>query len=87
MNNRIPVFYRSEIVALDASRTSPVNQPPPELDILPRWVPPAVFAALTAVAAFGIGCMVQANSIASLLHESLAVSPWLSGAVHERPLR
>ena len=29
-----------------------------------------IFAALTAVAAFGIGCMVQANSISSLLHES-----------------
>jgi hypothetical protein len=26
-----------------------VNQPPSELDTLPRWVPPAVFAALTAI--------------------------------------
>jgi AGCS family alanine or glycine:cation symporter len=39
-----------------------------------------LFAALTAVAAFGIGCMVQANSITSLLQESMGVSPWLSGA-------
>lgn len=39
-----------------------------------------LFAALTAVAAFGIGCMVQANSISSLLQESMGVSPWLSGA-------
>jgi AGCS family alanine or glycine:cation symporter len=45
-----------------------------------RWLG-VVFAALTAVAAFGIGCMVQANSIAALLQESMNVSPWLSGAV------
>lgn len=45
-----------------------------------RWLG-IVFAALTAVAAFGIGCMVQANSIASLADETLHVSPWLTGAV------
>ncbi|HYB98021.1 MAG TPA: sodium:alanine symporter family protein [Candidatus Limnocylindrales bacterium] len=45
-----------------------------------RWLA-LVFAALTAVAAFGIGCMVQANSISSLLHDSMGVSPWLSGIV------
>ena len=45
-----------------------------------RWLG-VVFAALTAVAAFGIGCMVQANSIAALLQESLHVSPWISGAI------
>ncbi len=45
-----------------------------------RWLA-VTFAALTAVAAFGIGCMVQANSISSLLDESMGVSPWLSGAV------
>jgi AGCS family alanine or glycine:cation symporter len=45
-----------------------------------RWLGVA-FAALTAVAAFGIGCMVQANSIAALLQESMNVSPWISGAV------
>lgn len=39
------------------------------------------FAALTAVAAFGIGNMVQANSISTLMHESFGVSPWWSGAV------
>jgi AGCS family alanine or glycine:cation symporter len=43
-----------------------------------RWLG-IVFAVLTAVAAFGIGCMVQANSISTLLHESYAVPPWLSG--------
>ncbi len=45
-----------------------------------RWLG-IVFAALTAIAAFGIGCMVQANSISSLLQESMGVSTWLSGAV------
>jgi AGCS family alanine or glycine:cation symporter len=45
-----------------------------------RWLG-IVFAALTAVAAFGIGCMVQANSISTLLHQTLHISPWISGAV------
>ena len=45
-----------------------------------RWLG-LVFAALTAVAAFGIGCMTQANSIASLAQESMGVSPWISGAL------
>ena len=45
-----------------------------------RWLG-MIFAALTAVAAFGIGCMVQANSISALLQESMNVSPWLSGIV------
>jgi AGCS family alanine or glycine:cation symporter len=45
-----------------------------------RWLG-MIFAALTAVAAFGIGCMVQANSISALLQESLHVSPWISGAI------
>jgi AGCS family alanine or glycine:cation symporter len=45
-----------------------------------RWLA-VLFAALTAVAAFGIGCMVQANSISSLLQESMGISPWISGGV------
>jgi alanine or glycine:cation symporter, AGCS family len=45
-----------------------------------RWLG-VVFAALTAVAAFGIGCMVQANSISVLLHDTMNISPWISGAV------
>jgi AGCS family alanine or glycine:cation symporter len=45
-----------------------------------RWLGVA-FAVLTAIAAFGIGCMVQANSISSLLHESYAVPTWGSGLV------
>jgi AGCS family alanine or glycine:cation symporter len=45
-----------------------------------RWLA-VVFAALTAVAAFGIGNTVQANSIASMLQETYNVSPYLSGIV------
>lgn len=44
-----------------------------------RWLG-LVFAALTATAAFGIGNMVQANSIATMLRDSFGVSPWLTGA-------
>lgn len=38
-----------------------------------------IFAALTAVAGLGIGCMVQANSISSLAQSNFGVSPWISG--------
>lgn len=37
------------------------------------------FAFLTAVAAFGIGNTVQANSIASLMKETFNTSPWVTG--------
>jgi alanine or glycine:cation symporter, AGCS family len=45
-----------------------------------RWLG-MVFAAFTAVAAFGIGNMVQANSISMLVKETFHVSPWISGVV------
>jgi len=45
-----------------------------------RWLG-VLFAAFTTVAAFGIGNMVQANSIADMLYQTHAVSPWISGAV------
>ena len=45
-----------------------------------RWLG-MTFAALTAVAAFGIGNMVQANSIATLVKETFTISPWWTGAV------
>lgn len=41
----------------------------------------AIFALLTALAAFGIGNMVQANSVAASLAESFGVDPRLSGVV------
>ncbi|MGE5235992.1 MAG: alanine/glycine:cation symporter family protein [Acidobacteriota bacterium] len=45
-----------------------------------RWLG-ILFAAFTAVAAFGIGCMVQANSISSLVNETFKISPWWTGLV------
>ena len=45
-----------------------------------RWLAIA-FAAFTAIAAFGIGNMVQANSISTLLAEQMGVSRWASGLV------
>ena len=39
------------------------------------------FAALTAISAFGIGNTVQANSIATLVHDTFGVSTWITGAV------
>lgn len=45
-----------------------------------RWLG-LIFAFFTAVAAFGIGNMVQANSIAQMLHESFGLATWISGLV------
>ena len=45
-----------------------------------KWLG-VIFAALTAVAAFGIGCMVQANSISAMVQETFAISPWWTGGV------
>jgi AGCS family alanine or glycine:cation symporter len=49
-----------------------------------KWLG-VVFAALTAVAAFGIGCTVQANSIAQMVRETLAgfpaLAPYADGSV------
>ncbi|NTU52792.1 MAG: sodium:alanine symporter family protein [Chlorobiaceae bacterium] len=45
-----------------------------------KWLA-VLFAVFTAVAAFGIGNMVQANSIATMLQSNLHVSPWISGAL------
>lgn len=45
-----------------------------------RWLG-IVFAALTAVSAFGIGNTVQANSISTLIKDTFHVSPWISGII------
>jgi AGCS family alanine or glycine:cation symporter len=45
-----------------------------------KWLA-ILFALFTAVAAFGIGNMVQANSIASMLKNTWQVEPWISGSV------
>ena len=45
-----------------------------------RWLG-IVFAFFTAIAAFGIGNMVQANSIAQLAKETFHISPWITGII------
>jgi len=45
-----------------------------------KWLA-VVFAAFTAIAAFGIGNMVQANSVASLLKDTFSIQPWISGLI------
>lgn len=45
-----------------------------------KWLG-VLFAAFTAISAFGIGNMVQANSIAAMVDETFHVSPWISGLV------
>ena len=43
-----------------------------------KWLA-VLFALFTAVASFGIGNTVQANAIATVAHESYAISPWMTG--------
>lgn len=45
-----------------------------------KWLG-VLFAIFTAVAAFGIGNMVQANSISQLVYETLHISPWITGII------
>ena len=45
-----------------------------------KWLA-VLFCIFTSIAAFGIGNMVQANSIAVMMQETFAVSPYVSGAV------
>ncbi len=45
-----------------------------------KWLG-VIFAFFTAVAAFGIGNMVQANSISQMLKDTFGLSTWISGAV------
>lgn len=51
-----------------------------DLGLKSKWMG-ILFAFFTAVAAFGIGNMVQANSITVLVKETFHLSPWISGAV------
>ncbi len=41
----------------------------------------SIFALLTAIAGFGLGNMVQANSVADTLNKSFGVEPWLTGVI------
>jgi len=45
-----------------------------------KWLA-VLFCIFTSIAAFGIGNMVQANSISVMLEETMGVSPYLSGGV------
>lgn len=45
-----------------------------------KWLA-VLFCIFTSIAAFGIGNMVQANSVASIAKESLGVEPWITGVV------
>ena len=45
-----------------------------------KWLG-VLFAGFTAIAAFGIGNMVQANSISALVKETFHISPWVTGLV------
>ena len=45
-----------------------------------KWLA-IIFAVLTSAAAFGIGCTVQANSIACLMKDTFSVAPEVSGLV------
>jgi AGCS family alanine or glycine:cation symporter len=45
-----------------------------------KWLG-VIFAFLTAVAAFGIGNMVQANSISAMVNETFKIAPWITGTL------
>jgi AGCS family alanine or glycine:cation symporter len=45
-----------------------------------KWLA-LTFATLTAISAFGIGNMVQANSIAAMVNETFGVSFWITGLI------
>lgn len=45
-----------------------------------RWLG-LIFAALTAVTAFGIGNMVQANSVSIMVRETFHIEPWITGVI------
>jgi AGCS family alanine or glycine:cation symporter len=45
-----------------------------------KWLA-VLFAIFTALASFGIGCTVQANSIALLAHETFGVPTWIIGVI------
>jgi len=45
-----------------------------------KWLA-VLFAAFTSITAFGIGSMVQANSISALVESTFHISPWITGVV------
>ncbi len=51
-----------------------------DLGLKAKWMG-ILFAIFTAIAAFGIGNTVQANSISSLVKDTFHISPWITGAL------
>jgi len=45
-----------------------------------KWLG-VIFAIFTAVSAFGIGNMVQANSISAMVNETFRIAPWITGMI------
>ena len=45
-----------------------------------KWLG-VIFAILTTISAFGIGNMVQANSISTMVHETFHIAPWITGVL------
>jgi alanine or glycine:cation symporter, AGCS family len=45
-----------------------------------KWLA-ILFAVFTAISAFGIGNMVQSNSIATMVNETFRVAPWITGLI------
>ncbi|MBL0060815.1 MAG: sodium:alanine symporter family protein [bacterium] len=51
-----------------------------EIGMKQKWLA-VLFALFTAISAFGIGNMVQANSISTMVHETYHISPWITGLI------
>jgi AGCS family alanine or glycine:cation symporter len=45
-----------------------------------KWLA-VLFAGFTAITAFGIGNMVQSNSVSTMVYETFQVSPWITGLI------
>ncbi len=51
-----------------------------EFGMKQKWLA-VLFALFTAISAFGIGNMVQANSISTMVQETYNISPWITGLI------
>jgi len=82
----IATKYAEAVLSVKYRITTPTNQMAGgpmyvlERGLKMKWLA-MIFAALTAVTAFGIGNMVQANSISTMVHETFKVSHWITGTL------
>lgn len=51
-----------------------------EYGLKSKWLA-VIFAAFTSIAAFGIGCMVQANSISGMIQNQFNIPTWITGLI------